>query len=231
MEGLNRISRIAGIGYLVIFITGIFANFFVLEGLIVQNDAAATAHAIAANEMLFRAGIVCFVIMVVMDVLLSWALYVILSPVHKNISLLSGWLRLVNSTIFGIALFNLVSVLQVLGNAEYLRVLDAAQIHAQVMLHLGSFNSTWLVGLVFFGFHLLLLGYLIVKSGYIPRILGVLVIAASAGYLIDSFANFLLPRYSDYKSIFTLIVVIPGVVGEMSLTLWLLFRGVRVNQE
>lgn len=94
------------------------------------------------------------------------------------------------------------------------------------VLRLAAFNNTWLVGLIFFAIHLFLLGYLIIKSGYIPKFIGFLLIAASAGYLSDSFANFLLRDYDAYKNIFMLIVVIPGVAGELSLTMWLLLTGV-----
>ena len=224
MDALPKIARIAGIGYLIVFVTGIFSNFFVLQGLMVSGDAAATTQNITENDVLFRAGIVSFIIMVAFDLLLAWALYVLLRPVNKDLSLLSGWLRLVNAAIFGIALFGLVNVMQMVSGAEYLAAVEPVRLQAQIMTSLGTFNNTWLIGLVFFGFHLLLLGYLIVRSGYIPRIIGYLLIVASAGYLIDSFANFLLPGYSEYEDIFMLIVVIPGVVGELSLTGWLLIK-------
>jgi len=226
----KKIARVAGIGYLVIFITGIFSNFFVVESLIVSGDAAQTAHNIMDNDFLFRIGILSFFIMVVFDVVLAWALYVLLKPVNKNLSLLSGWLRLVNSTIFGIALYNLLSVLQILSGAEYLKVFVTDQLQAQVMLSLNTFNSTWLIGLVFFGFHLFVLGYLIFKSGYIPRILGILLVIASIGYLIDSVANFLLSNYTDYKNLFLMIVVVPGIIGELSLTFWLLLKGAKIPE-
>jgi len=229
MSSINKIARIAGFGYLIIFITGIFSNFYVLENFIVPGDAATTANNIMGNNMIFRIGVLSFVIMVFFDVVLAWALYVLLKPVNKNLSLLSGWLRLVNSTIFGIALFNLFSVLQILSGADYLKVFETGQLQAQVMLFLNAFNNTWLIGLVFFSIHLFLLGYLIFKSTYIPRILGVLLIVSSTGYLIDSFANFLLPNYDNYKDIFMLVVAIPGIIGELSLTFWLLIKGVNVE--
>jgi len=227
---LPKAARVSGFGYLIIFITGIFSNFFVLEGLVVAGDAAATANNIMGNGLLFRIGIFSFTIMVVFDVLLAWTLYILLEPVNKNLSLLSGWLRLVNSTIFGIALYNLLSVLQMLSGAEYLKAFDTGKLHAQAMLLLNTFNSTWLIGLVFFGLHLLLLGYLIFKSGYIPKILGILLIIAAMGYLIDSFANFLLSNYADYKDIFLLIVAVPGIIGELSFTFWLLLRGGKIPE-
>ena len=95
------------------------------------------------------------------------------------------------------------------------------------MLSLNMFNYTWLIGLIFFGIHLFILGYLIYKSGYVPKFIGGLLLIASLDYLLDSFANFLLPNYNDYKNIFQLIVIVPGIVGELSLTFWLLFKGVK----
>jgi hypothetical protein len=230
MDSLKKISRIAGFGYLIIFMSGIFSNFFVLESIIIPGDAAATAENIMGHDTLFRMGILSFVIMVIFDVLLAWALYLLLKPVNRDLSLLTGWLRLVNCTIFGTAVYNLFIVLQLLSGADYLKVFEAGDLQAQVMLALDAFNNTWLIGLVFFGFHLLLLGYLIYRSGYIPKILGVLLIIASAGYLIDSFAYFLMPGYAEYEDIFMLIVVIPGVIGELSFTLWLLLKGVKLQQ-
>ena len=227
---LRKAARIAGFGYLIIFMSGIFANFFVLQSLIVPGDAATTANNIMANELLFRIGIFSFVIMVIFDVVLAWALYVLLKPASKSLSLLAAWFRLVNGTIFGIALYNLLSVLQLLSGADYLTVFETGQLHAQVMLFLNSFNHTWLIGLVFFGFHLFVLGYLIFKSGYIPRILGVLLIVASLVYLIDSFANFLLPNYTNYATIFLLIVAVPSVIAELSFTFWLLLKGGKIPQ-
>lgn len=230
MNSLMKISKIAGSGYLIIFISGIFANFFVLESLIVAGDAAGTAANIMENLTLFRIGILSFIIMVIFDVVLAWALYILLKPVDKNLSLLSAWLRLVNGTIFGIALYHLFGVLQILSGAHYLTVFETGQLQAQVLLFLDAFNVTWLIGLIFFGLHLFFLGYLIFRSSYIPKILGILLIVASIGYLIDSFANLLLPNYADYQEIFMLLVVVPGIIGELSFTFWLLLKGVKEQE-
>lgn len=226
----RKAARIAGFGYLIIFISGIFANFFVLQSLIVPGDAAATANNILANDSLFRIGISSFIIMVIFDVVLAWAFYVLLKPVNKSLSLLAAWLRLVNGTIFGIALYNFFSILHLLSGAEYLTVFETSQLHARVMLLLNAFDYTWLIGLVFFGVHLFVLGYLIFKSGYIPRILGILLIIASLGYLIDSFANFLLLNYEHYEAIFALVVFVPAFIAELSLCLWLLWKGGRIPE-
>ncbi len=227
---LRKAARVAGFGYLIIFISGIFANFFVLQSLIVSGDAAATVNNIMASELLFRFGIFSFLIMVIFDVVLAWTLYILLKPVNKSLSLLAAWFRLVNATIFGVALYNLFSILHLLGGASYLTVFETGQLQVQVMLFLNAFNYTWLIGLVFFGIHLFLLGFLVFKSGYISRVLGVLLIVASLGYLIDSFAHVLLINYVDYEAIFMLVVFVPGIIGELSFTFWLLLKGAKIPE-
>lgn len=224
-------SRIAGFGLLLMAILAMFSNFSVLNGLIKSDEAATTANNIITNEILFRSGFISFVIVLILDVLVAWALYVLLKPVNKNIAMLATWFRLIHTAIFGIALYNLMNVLQLLSGAEYLAGFTPDQLHAQVMLLIDAFSNGWLIALVFFGFHLFFVGYLIIKSGgYIPRIIGIFLIISSAGYLIDSFAYFLLPNYNDYKTIFLVVVAVPGVIGELSLAFWLLIKGVKVQQ-
>lgn len=227
---LSKIAVAAGIGYLIIFITGIFSNFVVLESLVVPGDAATSARNITGSDFLFRLGFFSFFIMVIFDLFLAWAFYILLKPADKNLSLLSAWLRIVNAAIFGVALVHLLNVLQIYNSAEYQYGINTNLLNMQAMLSLASFNYMWLIGLVFFGLHLLVLGYLIHISGYIPKVFGLLLIIAAFGYLIDSFANFLLPNYKDYKDIFLMIVIIPGIIGELSLTFWLLIKGRKLDK-
>lgn len=224
-------ARIAGFGLLLMAILAMFSNFTVLEGLIVPDDAATTANNIITNEMLFRSGFLCFVLVLILDVLVTWALYVLLKPVNKNLAMLAALFRLVYTAVFGMALHHFLNVLQLLNGAEYLTVFTTEQLHVQAMLLIDAFDNGWLIGLVFFGLHLLVVGYLIIKSrGYLPKLIGIFLVLSAAGYLTDSIAQFLLPNYSDYQTVFLLIVAIPGVVGELSLAFWLLIKGVKVQQ-
>lgn len=220
---LRKAAIVAGFGLLVMTILAIFTEFFVRQSLIVLGDAATTANNIMANELLFRLGICSFIIVIILDVIVAWALYVLLKPVNKSLSLLMAWFRLVYATIFGIALVNFFSVLQLLSGADYLTAFEPNQLHAQVMLFLNAFSYGWAIGLVFFGIHLFILGYLVFKSGYIPKILGVLLIIAGLGYLIDSFVIFLLPNYEA-----TIIMV--TFIGESLFMLWLLIKGLKIQQ-
>ena len=183
-----------------------------------------------ANGLLFRGGMLSWLIVLICDIVIAWALYIFLKPVSKSLSLLTAWFRLVYVTIFGITQLNLLFVLLLLSGTDYLAVFDTNQLQALAMLFLNGHNLGFLIGLVFFGVHLLLLSYLIFKSSYIPKILGVLLILSSLGYLIDSFANFLLPNYADYETIFLLLVAIPGIIGELSFTLWLLLKGTKIPE-
>ena len=222
---LRTAALIAGFGLLIMFFAAIFANFFVIEGLIVPGDAETTVNNIMANQLLFRFGIVNFLIVLVCDVLVAWALYVFFKPASPSISVLAAWLRLVYTAIFGAAMFGLVVVLRLLSSADLLAAFEPAQLQAQVMLFLSAFDYGWLFSLVFFGVHLFVLGFLVFRSGYAPKLLGILLIISSFGYLADSFAQFLLPNYASYKSIFLIIVAVPGIIGELSLCFWLLFKG------
>jgi len=206
-------------------IAAVFAVSFVFEDLKVPGDAAATANNIMTNELLFRSGIGSLIIVLICDAVVAWALYVFLKQVNKSLSLLAAWLRLVYATFIGIALLNFVIVLLLLSGADYLTVLETDQLHAQVFLFFNAFNDIWALGIIVFGIHLFVLGYLVFKSGYIPGILGILIIIAGFGYLTDSFANLFLSNYESYKAIIGLVFIVPQVGGELGLALWLLFRG------
>jgi Domain of unknown function (DUF4386) len=223
----RQAARIAGYGYLAIFVLAIFANFFARERLIEPGDAAATASNIMGSEALFRFGLVSFLVVFILDLVVAWALYVFFRHLSRDVSLLTAWFRLVYTALLGVALTFLFLVLQLVSGAEYLTAFEAGQLDAQVTLFLEGFNYAWLVGLLCFGIHLALLGWLVLTSGDIPKILGVLLIVAGAGYVIDTLANALLANYGDYETTFLLIVAVPSLIGEFAFTTWLLLRGAR----
>jgi Domain of unknown function (DUF4386) len=225
----NKAAKIAGIGYLIIFILGIVTNFFVFNRMLVPGDAQATVNNILSNEILFRSGIVSWLVVLIIDIIIAWSLYIFLKPVNKSFSLLAAWFRLVYVAIFGIAQLNLLFVIILLSGANFLGVFNTEQLNALVLIFLNGHNYSFLIALVFFGVHLYFISYLVFKSDFVPKSLGVLLLLAAFGYLIDSFANFLLPDYADYKTIFMIIVAVPGIIGELYLTLWLLFRGVKLQ--
>jgi len=214
-----RVALTAGVGLLLMAVLAPFAYFFVLQGLVEPADAAATVDNITASEGLFRTGIAAFLIVIVLDVLVAWALYVLLRRVNETLALLVAWLRLVFAAIFAIAVANLFDVAQLVGGAER-SALQPEQLHAQVTSSIASFENGWDIGLAIFGLHLLGLGVLLFRSSVISKVLGALVIVAGAGYLVDSLGEVLVPDYTLSLAVFTF-------VGEVLLIVWLVWVAIR----
>ena len=221
---LNRrvAARVAGIGYVAIFVLAIFANFFVLEGLVQAEDPAATVANIQEDLGLFRLGLIAFLAVFVLDIAISWALYVVFRDVHRDLALFAAWSRLVYTVFLGVALVYFFQVIQWVGDAEYVAALGPDQVQAQTMLALDSFDFTWLVGLVAFGLHLVLVGALVLRSGYVPRILGGLLILAGVAYGVDTVARAVLTDYDSVAGLMLAFVALPSMLGEGWLGLWLL---------
>lgn len=224
----NRISLrtaalIAGLGLLIMVVAAPFAELYVYPKLVVPNNAAETAQNIMVNRTLFISGIFGYLITFSCDVLVAWALYVLLKPVNENLSILTAWLRLVYTVIALVALLNLVTVFQLLNTADYLTLLGQDRLYVHVKLSLEAFRSGWYFGLLFFGFHLGLLGYMVVKSKYIPRILGILLIIAGSGYTINTLRPFLFPNVNVDFAKYTF-------YGELIFMLWLLIKGSRIQE-
>ncbi len=225
---LRKAARIAGLGYLAIFIFGILAGIAGIPGLF---DATTIASNLMANEVGFRIGIASWLIAHIADAVVAWALYVLLKPVNTSLSLLAAWFRLIFTGIAVINILNLLIALQLSKGADSLGVFEPGQLQAQMMLFLNAYWDGILISFVFFGLHIFFLGYLILKSDYIPRILGVLLIVASIGYLINSFANFLIPNLGNSAGILLTVTITPAIIAELSLTLWLVIRGGKIEQQ
>jgi hypothetical protein len=185
----------AGVGLVLMLFFAMFGTFFVLDSLVIPGDAATTVENIMNNEQLFRMGIASIIIVIILDVIVAWGLYVFLRPVNWSLSLFGGWFRLVYSAIFFVALIDLVNALGLLTDSNSTLLFAADQIPSQVMLSLNAFYAGWDAGLVIFGLHLVIVGYLVLTSGNMPRVLGLLVIIAGLGYTIDTFSALLLPGF------------------------------------
>ena len=221
----RQAAKVAGFGLIISFLPAIFVYMFVFPSLIVPGDAATTANNIMASAGLFRASIICWLFVLIGDVVRAWALYVFFKPVNRSISLLAGWFMLTHVAIFGVAQLNLVFASELLSGAGYLTVFEPDHLYSLMMLFLNGWNYGFNIGLFFFSFHLFVLGYLVFKSGYIPRILGVLLIVTSFSYLIDSLGIILLPNYPE---IISQVLALPMFIGELALIVWLWFKGGKI---
>ncbi len=216
---LGIAALITGVSFLFMIVGAIYAEFYVRAKLIIPGDISTTAQNILEHEVLFRMAIYSYVIVFISDLLVAWGLYVFLKPVNKNLSLLTAWFRLLYTALATIALFNLMDTLRHLSE----------QLNAQAMLSLHAFNDGWAIALLFFAVHLLLLGYLVCKSGYIPKLIGIILMIAFLYYLIDNSVKILTPGFEKFDFIILQILGIPAWIGEIALAIWLLIKGVKVK--
>jgi hypothetical protein len=162
---------------------------------------------------------------VVADVAISVAFYLLLRPVSHMLSLLAAALRLVYSAVLATVLLNLFDAFRLLTGVQGAEGLGQQQRQAMALAALDTFDAGFLLALVLFGVQLLMSGFLLYRSRYLPRVFGALLVAAGVGYVADSLAGLLL---ADHGGLVSAVLLTPAVVGELGLTAWLLLRGVKV---
>lgn len=217
-------AKMAGVLWLMTILMGSF-GVSVGRRFVVSGEAAATATNIMANESLFRLSFVADLVAALCYVGVTVLLYELLKPVNRSLSLLAAFFGLWGVTIGGAYYLSRLVPLVLLGGDPYLSAFTTSQLQAMALmslkLHVLGFN----ISMVLFGLQCFIVGCLIVRSTFLPRILGVLLVIAGLGYMISSFTTFLSPPFGAQMWPFSLPA---GVVGEGSLTLWLLVRGVNV---
>ncbi|MGK7378083.1 DUF4386 domain-containing protein [Planococcus sp. 1R117A] len=223
-------ARVAGLGLLIVILTTLILNMFVFGSLFIPGDAAATVTSITANDLLFRLGIAVFTLVIILEVVVAWALYILLRQVDKSLALLAALFRLIYTATLAASIFNFLSLLQLIQQEIYLEVLETNQFHAQVIFLMDAIYHGGFIGLVFLGFHLLLLGYLVFRSAFMSKIIGILVMLAGLGYLFDNFAFLLVANYIEYETIFVLVPFFLGIIGELALAIWLLAKGKKISK-
>ena len=224
MNSTKKTARIAGLLYLVNGVTGFFSIIYVPGKLIVSGNAAATANNILASERLFRLGIVSELICAAEFVFLLWVLYRLFAAVNKAHAALMVILGLVQIPIMFMNTLNEIAALAFLHGANSLSIFDQAQRQALAMQFLNLHEEGFAVVGIFWGLWLFPFGILVFRSGFLPRILGVLLIAACFGYLADSLTSLLLPSYEDVVG---RIANIALTLAEPATILWLLIRGAK----
>jgi len=217
-------ARVIGVLYLIIIVFGMFSEVYVRSSLIVRGDAEATAGNVLASEMLFRIGFASDLMVFLCDVAVAVILYVLFRQVNNTGALILTGFRLTGTAIYGVNLLNYFAALLLLNGSEYLKVFDSSQLNTLALVFLNLHRHGYDLGLVFFGLHCLVLGYLIVKAGFLPAVLGILMILAGIGYVVGSFTLFLFP---EFTTVIAPIYIAP-LIGELSLCLWLLIKGVRI---
>ena len=211
----RQAGLVAGVCILLLAALAAFGNFVAVEGLVTRGDAARTAADVAASLGTFRLGVAALLGVVALDVVVAWALLVFFRPVDRRLARLAGASRLAYAGVFLAAVVQLARVPGLVGAG-------GDTVPSQVMAGVDSFDRLWSAGLLLFGLHLLLVGLLAYRSGYVPRLLGLLLLVAGAGYVVDT-AVAALSTGSPFE------VSTVTFVGELLLAVWLVVRGRRVS--
>jgi hypothetical protein len=223
LDSPRRWARVCGALYLYIIVAGSFAEIFVRSRLVVTADAAATARNILGNELLFRVGFSGELLHLACDVAVAVLLYALLVPVDRYVALLAALMRVACDVVLAVASLSHFAALRLLAAAGPAERFPPDQREALALLAMRLHGDAYAISLVFFGLACLALGYLLFRSGFLPRPLGVLLVIAGACYLASSFGHFLVPGRA--ATIFPALFV-PVFVAELSLTLWLIAKGV-----
>jgi hypothetical protein len=229
-QGTNKkTARMAGFLYLIYIVVSIFANGIGRSKLIVLGDAATTAGNIMASAWQFRIGFLVDLVSAVLFLLTAWALYVLLKPVNKNLALLFLLLNLGGVAVSCFSDLFLIASQLLLSGADYLKVFQADQLQALAMLSLYLYKYGFLgIAQIFFGAWLLPLGYLVFKSGFLPRILGVILMVHCVVWLMGALQFFLFPGFVGMPFAGITYLSNPiGFISEFGLTLWLLIMGAK----
>jgi hypothetical protein len=219
-------ARIVGAFYLITIIMGVFAEVFVRGALVVRDDAAATATNILAHGPLYRFGLAADLVMLACYIAVTLLFYDLFKPVGRSLSLLAAFFSLIGIAVLAINSLNHLAPLIFLGGGNYLSAFETNQLQTFALMSLRMHARGYLISGVFFGIYMLMLGYLIYRSGFLPRILGALMAVGGLSFLTNSFAIFLLP---------TLVARLPDVgmlggIAELALSLWLMAMGVNVQK-
>jgi len=220
-------ARTGGALYLAIIVLGAFAEGFVANKLVVSGDAAATAHNILASPDLWRLSVAGDLLVALLAVPLLWIEYLLLRPVNKSLVLLAVLFNLVSLAVESISKLFLLIVLPTLANANYLAAFEPRQLQVLAGLALKSHNIAFNIALIFFGFTCIVNGYLIFRSGYFPKFIGILMQLAGFCYLVACFAALFAPALAD---LLIPAILLPPLVGESSFCLWMLIKGVDIDK-
>jgi hypothetical protein len=221
----RQLARTAGGLYLINIVGGFFAIGFVTAALVVAGDAAATAHNIQANELLYRLGLTAHIIVLVTNIPLAVIFFDLFKVVNRRLALLVVFFTLVGTAVEGANLLNQFMPLILLDGRYHSSALTTGQVQALAYMPIALEGIGYAINAVFFGFYGLTIGYLVFRSAFLPRVIGALLAIGAFCYLTYSFATFLSPGFAAHLVPY---IQFPSLVGEGSFCVWLLIVGVNV---
>lgn len=220
---INKTARFAGLLYLLLIIGGIFSLVYIPSQIIARESASKTLENIIQYEFLFRIGMVIGIVTFLIHIILPLVLHKLLYKVNKFHANLMVIFSMISVTIFFVNILNKFSVLTLINKAEYLENYSKTELQTKVMFYIDSYNNGLQISQIFWGLWLFPMGYLVYKSSYLPKLIGILLMTGCFGYLTTFFGSFLFSNFND-----TIISDIAGYLaplGELAICLWLLIMG------
>ena len=224
---VKRFARVSGFLYLIVIGTGLFAEAFVRQKIMIPNDALATAHQIQANEMFYRLGFVADLINFICGLPVILFFWVLFRQSHKYMVTLAIFFVIISNTVFATNILNQLHPLLMFGNANYLQAFQPAQLAVLATIALDVQEQGYAIGLVFFGFYCVIIGYLIVKTTLIPKLLGMLYALAGVCYILNSFTMFLSRGFENPLFPY---ILFPCFIAEFSVAMYLLIIGIKESK-
>ncbi|XLS30098.1 DUF4386 domain-containing protein [Flavobacteriaceae bacterium M23B6Z8] len=225
---MRKAAMVAGYAIVLMTLAAVVATDVTIGPLIIDEDPTPTFKNISENLLVFRMGILSWIIVLICDIVAAWGFYFFFKPVNNGISLLTAWIRIVYTAMLGSSIMNYNYVLELIDSPTRLIAVDNVNIESQTWFFLNSFDSSWSLGLLVFGLHIFLLGYLSLKSAYVPKFISIFLMIGAFGYVTVHLSNLLIPQHPEVIQILGWVFIIP-MLSEVALGLWLLIKGKNIQ--
>lgn len=227
----RKAAIIVGISLLAMAIMAAFSYGVVLIPLIENDAQTSTIGTIKSSISLFRLGIMGWLIILILDVIVAWALYIFFKPANNSLSLLTAWLRIIYTMFLASGILCLVLVLLLASDTNYTDAFNDIYLNALAQFFLNAFITIWTIGLIIFGLHLATLSYLVVKDLNIHNAFSIFLAIAALSYIIISTAKVVAPAYQSQIEAAESILSVPMAISEIAFGIWLLIKGGKVKTD
>ncbi len=227
----KNIALVVGVAYALVFVISIIGNGVYLESVLDIGNWQTSYQNIVEHPLVFRVGVSSWFLVIICDVLVAWGIYIMFSSSNKELAILAAWMRIIFASIYAIGFLELYELSTIIHDNNFINLYDQSQLVAQTMLSIKQYKNYVNLSFIFFGIHIGLLAYLILKSKIIHKLIGYALVTACIGYLINSFGSFLSSSFSNNQNIFIVLVALPAIVSELSLTIFLIVKNKEISRQ
>ena len=230
-KNVKNIVLITGIAYALVFVISIIGNGFYLEKVLDKGNWLLTYQNIVEYPLIFRIGISSWFLVIICDVIVAWGTYILFGSTNKELAVLTAWMRIIFAAIYAIGFLQLFELSTLIHDNDYIDSFNQSQLVSQTMLSMKHYTSYVNLSFLFFGIHVGLLAYLILRSNLISKSIGYALLIASIGYLINSFGSFISKDFANNQYLFIAFVAIPAIISELSLTIYIIVKNKKISQQ